>query len=64
MNERVKVRGESLPRMNGVANLKAQDEAVALEERKLILVQRKLESLRLLDALLERIKVKYCIQYT
>ena len=39
---------------------KRQEEArVALEERKLILVQRKLESLRLLDTLLDRVKVNF-----
>ena len=36
---------------------KNEQDQVASEERKLISVQRKLESLRLLDALLERIKV-------
>lgn len=37
---------------------KAEEEArVVLEERKLVLVQRRLESLRLLDAVFERVKV-------
>jgi len=34
-----------------------EDARVAIEERKLVLVQRRLESLRLLEAILERVKV-------
>ena len=33
---------------------------IAVEERKLLVAQRKLESIRLLDELLERVKVNFC----
>ena len=36
---------------------------IAVEERKLLIAQRKLESIRLLDELLERVKVDRIIQY-
>eukprot|EP00096_Caligus_rogercresseyi_P008316 TRINITY_DN2694_c0_g2_i1.p1 TRINITY_DN2694_c0_g2~~TRINITY_DN2694_c0_g2_i1.p1 ORF type:complete len:425 (+),score=121.92 TRINITY_DN2694_c0_g2_i1:52-1326(+) len=36
---------------------KSEDEKIAIEERKLLLAQRKLESIRILDELLERVKV-------
>lgn len=37
--------------------IKEEEARVVLEERKLVLVQRRLESLRLLDAILDRVKV-------
>ena len=36
---------------------------IAVEERKLLIAQRKLESIRLLDELLERVKVNVSIYY-
>ena len=40
-----------------------EEEKVALEERKLVLAQRRVESLRLLDFLLERVKVIcHCVE--
>lgn len=50
--------------------VKAEEESrVTLEERKLVLVQRRVESLRLLDAVFERVKVvdlhrfKLCVAF-
>lgn len=36
---------------------------IAVEERKLLIAQRKLESIRLLDELFERVKVISCVLF-
>ena len=42
----------------GLTEEEEMAERIGIEERKLLLAQRKLESIRLLDELLERVKVK------
>ena len=42
----------------GLTEEEEMAERIGIEERKLLLAQRKLESIRILDELLERVKVK------
>ena len=41
----------------GLTEEEEMNERIGMEERKLVLAQRKLESIRMLDELLERVKV-------
>ena len=45
-------------RKMGLTEEEEMAERIGIEERKLLLAQRKLESIRILDELLERVKVK------
>ena len=61
--EREERRRQNKMRMKYQTDEEEMAERIAIEERKLLIAQRKLESIRLLDELLERVKVNRNINF-